>query len=116
MPSHPIFRTPFAKVYPMYVQKAQRKNRTQAEVDRVICWLTGYDEVGLRGQIDAGVDLETFFGQSPRFSKDMKVIQLDISPEEIHHNKQTEVALVGDGLTIGSDNGGGVCCNNCWFW
>ena len=65
MPSHPIFRTPFAKVYPLYVQKAQRKNRTQAEVDQVICWLTGYDAAGLQRQVEAGVDIATFFAQAP---------------------------------------------------
>ena len=65
MPSHPIFRTAFAKVYPLYVQKAQRKNRTQAEVDQVICWLTGYDAAGLRRQVEAGVDIATFFAQAP---------------------------------------------------
>ncbi len=52
MPAHRIFAMPFAKVYPMYVQKAERKGRTKAEVDRVICWLTGYDEVGLQKQIE----------------------------------------------------------------
>lgn len=65
MAGHRIFSTPFAKVYPMYVQKAERKGRTQKEVDRIICWLTGYDEAGLRRQIELGNDFETFFGQAP---------------------------------------------------
>ena len=55
----------FAKVYPLYVQKAQRKNRTQSEVDQVICWLTGYDVPGLRRQIERDADFETFFAESP---------------------------------------------------
>ena len=42
----------FAKIYPLYVQKAERKKRTRAEVDEIICWLTGYDQAGLRRQID----------------------------------------------------------------
>lgn len=67
MPGHRIFTTAFAKVYPMYVQKAERKNRTKHEVDRIICWLTGYDQAGLDGQIERQVDFETFFGQAPAF-------------------------------------------------
>lgn len=65
MPDHRIFATPFAKVYPMYVQKAERKQRTQDEVDRIICWLTGYDAAGLQRQIEASVDFAAFFAQSP---------------------------------------------------
>jgi hypothetical protein len=48
MAKYNIFATPFAKVYPLYVQKAERKNRTKAEVDQIICWLTGYDRAGLQ--------------------------------------------------------------------
>ena len=65
MPPHRIFATPFATVYPMYVEKARRKNRTQQEVDRIICWLTGYDQAGLLRQIEQKVDFETFFAQAP---------------------------------------------------
>jgi hypothetical protein len=65
MPDHRIFATPFAKVYPMYVQKAERKQRTQDEVDRIICWLTGYDAAGLQRQIEASVDFAAFFAQAP---------------------------------------------------
>src|SRR5688572_26924390 len=65
MPEHRIFTTPFAKVYPMYVQKAERKQRTKDEVDRVICWLTGYDAAGLQRQLDRNADFETFFAEAP---------------------------------------------------
>lgn len=65
MSGHRIYATPFASVYPMYVQKAERKQRTQDEVDRIICWLTGYDAAGLQQQIDASVDFEAFFAQAP---------------------------------------------------
>lgn len=65
MPKHRIFATEFAKVYPLYVQKAERKNRTRAEVDRIICWLTGYNQQGLQRQIELGNDFETFFAQAP---------------------------------------------------
>jgi hypothetical protein len=65
MSSHRIFTTAFSKVYPLYVAKAERKKRTQDEVDRVIRWLTGYDEAGLRRQLAAEVDFATFFAQAP---------------------------------------------------
>ena len=65
MSKHRIFAIKFAKVYPLYVQKAERKDRTRAEVDRIICWLTGYSQAGLRKQIKQENDLETFFAQAP---------------------------------------------------
>jgi hypothetical protein len=61
-----IFSTPFGDVYPMYVQKAERKGRTTEEVDTVITWLTGYDESGLREQISRETDIETFFAEAPQ--------------------------------------------------
>ncbi|MCB8942141.1 MAG: DUF2200 domain-containing protein [Ardenticatenaceae bacterium] len=65
MPKHRIFTTTFKSVYPLYVQKAERKNRTQEEVDQIICWLTGYDQAGLQQQIEQENDFETFFAQAP---------------------------------------------------
>ncbi|ALO45786.1 DUF2200 domain-containing protein [Pseudohongiella spirulinae] len=65
MTEHRIFSMPFARVYPMYVQKAERKGRTKDEVDQVICWLTGYDKQGLQQQIDHENDFATFFDQAP---------------------------------------------------
>ena len=65
MPKHDIFAITFARVYPLYVQKAERKNRTKEEVDQIICWLTGYDQAGLQQQIKKENDLETFFAQAP---------------------------------------------------
>lgn len=61
-----IFRMPFASVYPLYIQKAEKKGRTKAEVDEVICWLTGYDQFSLQAQIDRNCDFETFFTQAPQ--------------------------------------------------
>jgi hypothetical protein len=55
----------FAKVYPLYVLKAESKNRTKEEVDEIICWLTGYDQAGLQQQIEQETDIETFFAQAP---------------------------------------------------
>ena len=65
MSPHRIFTTAFAKVYPMYVQKAERKGRSKAEVDRILCWLTGYDQSGLDRQIEREVDFQTFFAEAP---------------------------------------------------
>ena len=67
MPKMRLSAMKFAKVYPLYVQKAERKQRTKAEVDQIICWLTGYDPAGLRRQIEQENDLETFFAQAPDF-------------------------------------------------
>lgn len=65
MPGHRIFAMSVASLYPLYVAKAERKGRTAAEVDEVICWLTGHDAEGLARALDDGVDLETFFAQAP---------------------------------------------------
>jgi hypothetical protein len=65
MPASKIATMKFSKVYPLYVQKAERKNRTQAEVDQIICWLTGYDQQGLQQQIELENDFDTFFAQAP---------------------------------------------------
>lgn len=75
MPRHRIFATAFAKVYPMYVQKAERKNRTKEEVDQVIRWLTGYDQAGLQRQIAQEKDLETFFAEAPAMNPNSSLIK-----------------------------------------
>ena len=75
MTKHRIFTTKFAGVYPLYVQKAQRKNRTKEEVDKVICWLTGYDHAGLQQQIERENDFETFFAQAPAMHPNAPLIK-----------------------------------------
>jgi len=75
MPKHRIFTMPFARVYPLYVQKAERKNRTKEEVDQVICWLTGYDPAALRQQIAQESDFETFFAQAPALHPNSSLIK-----------------------------------------
>ena len=75
MPGHKIFTMPFAKVYPMYVQKVERKGRTKEEVDQVICWLTGYDQKGLDKQIKQQNDFETFFAQAPAMHPNVSLIK-----------------------------------------
>ncbi|MFN8587147.1 MAG: DUF2200 domain-containing protein [Candidatus Eisenbacteria bacterium] len=65
MAAHRIFAMPFASVYPSYVNKVERKGRTKAELDQVICWLTGYDAAGLARQLEQRTDIEHFFAQAP---------------------------------------------------
>jgi len=75
MPQHRIFTTAFSKVYPLYIQKAERKNRTKDEVDRIICWLTGYDRAGLEKQISQHSDFESFFAQAPAIHPNASLIK-----------------------------------------
>ena len=75
MPKHRIFATPFASVYPLYVQKAERKHRTKEEVDQIICWLTGYNQAGLQQQIERENDFETFFAQAPAIHPNSSLIK-----------------------------------------
>ena len=70
-----VFRMRFADVYPLYVQKAERKNRTKHEVDQTICWLTGYSQAGLQQQIKQGNDFETFFAQAPAMNPNRSLIK-----------------------------------------
>ncbi|MGH6739913.1 MAG: DUF2200 domain-containing protein, partial [Bradyrhizobium sp.] len=75
MPKHRIVATKFASVYPLYVQKAERKNRTKAEVDQIICWLTGYGHAELQQQIERENDFETFFAQAPTIHPNSSLIK-----------------------------------------
>lgn len=75
MSEHKVFKMKFSSVYPMYVQKAERKNRTKKEVDRIICWLTGYTQAGLEKQIKKEIDFETFFTQAPEMNKNCSLIK-----------------------------------------
>ncbi|MBX3473752.1 MAG: DUF2200 domain-containing protein [Planctomycetes bacterium] len=75
MPRPALFEMEFAKVYPLYVQKAERKKRTKKEVDQIICWLTGYDNAGLQRQITQQVDLKTFFANAPAMHPNSALIK-----------------------------------------
>ena len=74
MTGHRIFGTSFASIYPLYVAKAERKNRTRAEVDQIITWLTGYGAAGLERAIATGVDLATFFTEAPAYNPNAVLI------------------------------------------
>mgnify|MGYP001302960490 FL=1 len=69
-----IFKMAFSKVYPMYVQKAEKKGRTKEEVDEIICWLTGYDRKTLQEQLDREVDFDTFFAEAPQINPNAQKI------------------------------------------
>jgi hypothetical protein len=75
MDKNRVFAIKFAKLYPLYIQKAERKNRTNEEVDQIICWLTGYSQAELQKQIKQENDLETFFAQSPCFHPNSALIK-----------------------------------------
>ncbi|MCW1929734.1 MAG: DUF2200 domain-containing protein [Candidatus Kerfeldbacteria bacterium] len=69
-----VYAMIFAKVYPMYIQKAERKGRTKKEVNEIMCWLTGYTQKQLESQIKKEVDFKTFFAQAPKKNPKRKLI------------------------------------------
>ena len=72
---HRIFTMSFASVYPLYVQKVEKKGRTKEEVDEVIAWLTGYEGESLQRVLDEKTDFETFFAEAPRLNPDAELIK-----------------------------------------
>ena len=68
MEKHRIYTTRFASVYPHYVRKAEKKGRTKAEVDEIICWLTKYSQEGLEAQLEKHTDIENFFAEAPQMN------------------------------------------------
>ncbi len=69
-----IFQMSFASVYPLYIQKAEKKGRTKAEVDTIIFWLTGYNQKSFQKQIDQKVDFQTFFAEAPQLNPNVSKI------------------------------------------
>jgi hypothetical protein len=83
-----VFAIKWASLYPMYVKKAESKQRTREEVDQVIRWLTGYSEAGLRKQVESDNDLEAFFAQAPAFNPNASLIKgvvCGIRVEDVEH-------------------------------
>ena len=70
-----IFTMPFSSIYPLYIQKAQKKGRSKIEVDEIIYWLTGYDEHSLQQEITNETDVETFFKQAPHINPNATLIK-----------------------------------------
>ena len=75
MAKHRIYTMSFARVYPLYVAKAEKKGRTKAEVDQIICWLTGYRQKGLETQLEKQTDFETFFAKAPKINPSRALIK-----------------------------------------
>jgi hypothetical protein len=69
-----FYKMAFATVYPLYIKKIEKKNRTKAELDEIIFWLTGYNEQTLQNQIKAEVNFEIFFTDAPHFNKNASKI------------------------------------------
>ena len=94
MPRMNIRAIKFAKVYPMYVQKVERKGRTKAELDEVIGWLTGYDEGEFEALLEKGTDFETFFADAPRMNPvraTIKGVICGVRIEEIEEETMREI-------------------------
>jgi hypothetical protein len=92
-----VFAIKFSSLYPLYVKKAESKNRSKDEVDRVICWLTGYTPDGLRQQVGSDNDLETFFAQAPAFNPNASLIKgvvCGIRVEDIEHPLMQKIRYV----------------------
>ncbi|GKY88495.1 DUF2200 domain-containing protein [Sinisalibacter aestuarii] len=94
MTKHRIFTMSFASVYPHYVNKAERKGRSKAELDEIIHWLTGYDEAGLAAVLDDGRDFETFFADAPQMNPARALIKgvvCGVRVEEIEEPLMQEI-------------------------
>lgn len=91
---HRIYATDFARVYPLYVAKAERKGRTKAEVDEIIRWLTGFSQEQLDAQLAGKVDFETFFARAPALHPgrtDIKGLICGIRVEEVAEPLMQEI-------------------------
>lgn len=75
MSNQRVYAMKFGNVYPLYIQKAERKNRTKEEVDQIVCWLTGYNYTELEHQIECGNDFETFFAEAPLLNPNRSLIK-----------------------------------------
>jgi hypothetical protein len=70
-----IYTIRFASVYPLYIDKAEKKGRTKAEVDEIIRWLTGYSQEELEAHVEKETDLETFYAEAPKLNPSRKLIK-----------------------------------------
>jgi hypothetical protein len=94
MKKHRIYSMSFASVYPHYVTKAEKKDRTKKEVDEIIFWLTGYDSKTLATQIKNEVDFETFFKQAPQLNparKNITGVVCGVRVEDIEEDLMQEI-------------------------
>ncbi|NMA81485.1 MAG: DUF2200 domain-containing protein [Jeotgalicoccus halophilus] len=86
MAEHKIYKMSFSKVYPLYIKKVERKDRTKEEVDEIIRWLTGYSDEALQAQIEKEVNFEEFFDQAPELNparREVKGVICGVRVEDI---------------------------------
>ncbi|HEY8008950.1 MAG TPA: DUF2200 domain-containing protein [Methylocella sp.] len=94
MAKHRIYTTKFASVYPLYVAKAEKKGRTNAEVDQVIAWLTGYGLKELQTKLGKQTDFETFFAEAPKLNPSrvlIKGVVCGVRVEDINEPTMREI-------------------------
>jgi len=94
MKNNRIYKMKFSGVYPLYVQKAEKKGRTKEEVDEIIRWLTRYSQEELEGQIEKEVDFETFFAEAPQLNPNRALIKgviCGVRVEEIEEPLMREI-------------------------
>ena len=94
MAKHRIYTISFASVYPHYITKAEKKGRTKAEVDQIICWLTGYSQQGLEALIEKRTDIETFIAEAPEPNPSRTLIKgliCGIRVEDIEETTMREI-------------------------
>ena len=94
MAKHRIYTISFASVYPHYITKAEKKGRTKAEVDQIICWLTGYSQQGLEALIEKRTDIETFIAEAPEPNPSRTLIKgliCGIRVEDIEEKPMREI-------------------------
>ena len=87
--SQRVFSMSFAKVYPLYIQKAEKKGRSKEEVDRCIFWLTGYDKESLKQQLERDCDFTNFFAQAPQLNPNSNLIKDNTSLCLANHNRHS---------------------------
>jgi hypothetical protein len=75
MTKHRIYTMSFARVYPEYIAKAERKGRTKAEVDEIVRWLTGYSQEAFEAQLEKQTDIETFLAEAPQLNPSRALIK-----------------------------------------
>ncbi len=89
-----IYKMSFASVYPLYIKKAEKKGRTKTEVDKIICWLTGYSQKELNYQIKKETDFETFITKAPQLNPSRALIQgviFGVRVEDIKESTMREI-------------------------
>mgnify|MGYP001942085276 FL=1 len=94
MAEHKIYKMSFSKVYPLYIKKVERKDRTKEEVDEIIRWLTGYSDGALQAQIEKEVNFEEFFDQAPELNparREVKGVICGVRVEDIEEPLMQEI-------------------------